>query len=64
MLLLAAAALAPNRVAGKEITRVFIVFSNHLDVGYTKNDNGSDAGAVVNECVIAGADGMSCYGMA
>jgi hypothetical protein len=30
------------------IERVFIVFSTHLDVGYTINNNGSCAGAVVN----------------
>jgi hypothetical protein len=30
------------------IERVFIVFSNHLDVGYTDNNDGSCAGAVVN----------------
>jgi hypothetical protein len=31
------------------IERVFIVFSTHLDVGYTLNQNGSCAGAVVNQ---------------
>jgi hypothetical protein len=30
------------------IERVFVVFSTHLDVGYTINNNGSCAGAVVN----------------
>ena len=33
-----------------DIEKVFIVFSNHLDVGYTDNNNGSCAGAVVNRC--------------
>ena len=28
--------------------QVFVVFSNHLDVGYTDNLDGSCAGAVVN----------------
>mgnify|MGYP003885175691 CR=1 FL=1 len=31
------------------ITKVYVVFSNHLDVGYTLNSDGSSAGAVVNE---------------
>jgi hypothetical protein len=31
------------------IKKVYILFSNHLDVGYTLNTNGSCAGAVVNE---------------
>ena len=30
------------------VERVYIVFSTHLDVGYTINNNGSCAGAVVN----------------
>lgn len=30
------------------MTKVYIVFSNHLDVGYTDNLNGSCAGSVVN----------------
>lgn len=30
------------------ITKVYIVFSNHLDIGYTDNINGSCAGAVTN----------------
>eukprot|EP00038_Savillea_parva_P009725 m.185439 g.185439 ORF g.185439 m.185439 type:complete len:909 (-) comp16452_c0_seq1:57-2783(-) len=33
----------------RNITKAYIVFSNHLDVGYTLNTNGSCAGAVVNE---------------
>ena len=33
------------------IKDVFIVFSNHLDIGYTLNNNGSCAGAVINESV-------------
>ena len=28
--------------------KVYVVFSNHLDVGYTDNNNGSCAGAVTN----------------
>jgi len=31
-----------------DIDTVFIVFSNHLDVGYTDNNNGSSSGAVIN----------------
>eukprot|EP00935_MAST-01C_sp_MAST-1C-sp1_P002549 g2549.t1 len=31
-----------------KISKVYVVFSNHLDVGYTDNNNGSCAGAVVN----------------
>jgi len=30
------------------VTKVYVLFSNHLDVGYTDNLNGSCAGAVVN----------------
>ena len=30
------------------ITTVFIIFSNHLDIGYTDNKNGSCAAAVIN----------------
>jgi len=30
------------------IKKVFVVYSNHLDVGYTDNLNGSCAGAVIN----------------
>jgi hypothetical protein len=30
------------------IDKVYIVFSNHLDVGYTDNNNGSCAGSVIN----------------
>ena len=32
----------------QNVTKVYLVFSNHLDVGYTDNLNGSCAGAVVN----------------
>ena len=38
----------PPPPAMMDIKQVFIVFSNHLDVGYTDNNNGSCAGAVVN----------------
>ena len=38
-----------NALAGDNITKVYVVFSNHLDVGYTLNNDGSCAGAVVNE---------------
>jgi hypothetical protein len=31
------------------IRKVFVVFSNHLDIGYTENRNGSSAAAVVND---------------
>ena len=31
------------------ISTVYVLFSNHLDVGYTQNENGSCAGAVVNQ---------------
>ena len=34
--------------AADDIKKVYVVFSNHLDVGYTDNQNGSCAGAVVN----------------
>ena len=34
---------------GDNITKVYIVFSNHFDAGYTMNENGSCAGAVVNQ---------------
>jgi hypothetical protein len=39
----------PPPPAAAATERVFIVFSTHLDVGYTINQNGSCAGAVVNE---------------
>ena len=32
------------------ITKVYVLWSNHFDLGYTINSNGSCAGAVVNEC--------------
>jgi hypothetical protein len=31
------------------IKKVYIIFSNHLDIGYTKNVNGSTSGAVINQ---------------
>ena len=37
----------PPRPEG--IQDVFVVFSNHLDIGYTMNVNGSCAGAVINK---------------
>ena len=39
----------PTPSSFAEIKKVFIVFSNHLDVGYTLNDNGSCAAAVLNQ---------------
>ena len=39
----------PTSTSDSSISDVYIVFSNHLDVGYTMNKNGSCAGAVVNE---------------
>ena len=42
-----AALLAAVQTA--RIDKVYVVFSNHLDVGYTLNRNGSSAGAVINE---------------
>ena len=39
---------AAAETASGNISKVYIVFSNHLDVGYTDNNNGSCAGAVVN----------------
>lgn len=33
----------------RSIRAVYVVFSNHLDVGFTNNVNGSCAGAVINE---------------
>ena len=38
----------PSPPPSGAIDKVYIVFSNHLDVGYTDNLNGSCAGAVVN----------------
>lgn len=35
-----------NFVSAKDITKVFVVFSNHLDIGYTLNVNGSTSGSV------------------
>ena len=39
---------APKRPDPEDIQKVFVVFSNHLDVGYTDNLNGSCAAAVIN----------------
>eukprot|EP00966_Prymnesium_polylepis_P237660 5496781-Prymnesium_polylepis.1 len=47
-LLLLPAVVASSPSADK-ITKVFVVFSNHLDVGYTDNRNGSTSGAVVSD---------------
>ena len=43
--------LSLHRVEGSSdpIKKVYIVFSNHLDIGYTKNVNGSTSGAVINQ---------------
>eukprot|EP00040_Diaphanoeca_grandis_P025095 m.138598 g.138598 ORF g.138598 m.138598 type:complete len:904 (+) comp30005_c0_seq1:320-3031(+) len=38
----------PTPPPSTNISNVYIVFSNHLDVGYTDNNNGSCAGSVVN----------------
>ncbi len=47
---LAALSLATGaRADSGVIKKVYIVFSNHFDLGYTLNQNGSCAGAVVNE---------------
>jgi hypothetical protein len=32
-----------------EVEKVYVVFSNHFDAGYTKNEQGSCAGAVLNQ---------------
>lgn len=47
-MLLAAAAVAAAP-SDDPIRKVYVVFSNHLDVGYTENRNGSSAAAVINE---------------
>ena len=39
----------PQEAGALPITKAYIVFSNHFDMGYTKNLNGSCAGAVINE---------------
>ena len=33
----------------RSVDKVFVVFSNHFDAGYTKNEEGSCAGAVLNQ---------------
>ena len=43
----AAAAVALREVGSDAIDNVYIVYSNHLDVGYTLNNNGSCAGEPV-----------------
>ena len=48
LLLSVAAAAAPTEPSSGSVTKVYVLFSNHLDVGYTDNLNGSCAGAVVN----------------
>ena len=41
--------LLPPASAKDNISKVYVVFSNHFDCGYTLNVNGSTSGAVVNE---------------
>ena len=38
-----------NHEVEDPIKKVYIIFSNHLDIGYTKNVNGSTSGAVINQ---------------
>jgi hypothetical protein len=47
----AAAQLTPKatETAAPRIKKVFLLFSNHLDMGYTLNKNGSSSGAVINQ---------------
>ena len=35
--------------AASNISKVYVVFSNHFDCGYTLDNNGSTSGAVVNQ---------------
>ena len=49
-LIVCTAADAASVTASVEsIRKVYVLFSNHLDIGYTMNVNGSTSGAVVNE---------------
>ena len=41
--------LLPPSFANDNITKVYVVFSNHFDNGYTLNQNGSTSGAVINQ---------------
>jgi hypothetical protein len=40
--------LVTSLASAVEVKKAFIVFSNHFDMGYTDNDDGSCAGAVIN----------------
>ena len=53
MIVLSLTAMSVATESTDPIRKVYIVFSNHLDVGYTMNLNGSSAGAVVNELLFA-----------
>ena len=52
LLAVALAALLPEAISSKSsnIHKVYIVFSNHFDAGYTENVNGSTTGAVISTC--------------
>ena len=47
--LLAALFVCAAALEADTIKKVYVLWSNHYDMGYTLNNNGSCAGAVVNE---------------
>ena len=49
LLPVAATAVAAGAHTTNNISNVYVVWSNHYDMGYTKNENGSCATSVVNQ---------------
>ena len=49
MLLMPLLVLVGVAAASSNISKVYVVFSNHLDIGFTENRNGSTSGAVVSD---------------
>ena len=47
--LLAALPGSADCVAQGNVKKVYVLFSNHLDIGYTKNVEGSTSAAVINQ---------------
>ena len=49
VLALSGSSAAAPPAAATNISKVYVVFSNHFDCGYTLDNNGSTSGAVVNQ---------------
>ena len=48
-MLLTIISLLACKLSHGEISKAYIVYSNHFDAGYTKNEEGSCTGAVINQ---------------